>query len=87
MNNPKSMLLGWGSLVAAAGIGYYFARQDINERRRQQHNAGTRPTEKLDWKAQIERDASSIVQDAPVTTEGTPRSTSNLQKSSDSVHK
>ena len=44
-------LLGWGSLVAAAGIGYYFARQDINERRRQQQTAGTRSTEKLDCKS------------------------------------
>ncbi|KLO14395.1 hypothetical protein SCHPADRAFT_316233 [Schizopora paradoxa] len=83
MNNPKSMLLGWGSLVAAAGVGYYFARQDINERRRQQQNAGSRPTEKLD--SQIERDAASVVKDAPVTTEGTPRSTSSLPKSPDNV--
>lgn len=54
MANYLVQLLGWGSLVAAAGVGYYFARQDINERRRQQQTAGTRPTEKLDCKLYLQ---------------------------------
>ena len=41
-------VLGWASLIAAAGVSYYYAKQGIDERRRQQDVAGTRPTEKLD---------------------------------------
>ncbi|KAI0074469.1 hypothetical protein K474DRAFT_1665387 [Panus rudis PR-1116 ss-1] len=59
MNNPKSTLLGWGSLILAAGVSYYWAKQGINERRREQAAAGARPTEKLDWRAKIERDAAT----------------------------
>ncbi|GJE94858.1 hypothetical protein PsYK624_110340 [Phanerochaete sordida] len=62
MNNPKSTALGWGSLVAAAGISYYFAKKGINERREQQAKEGTRPTEKLDWRQRIEAPSP---QDAP----------------------
>lgn len=35
-------------MIAAAGVGYIYARKDINERRRKQAALGTRPTEKLD---------------------------------------
>ncbi|KAF7795682.1 hypothetical protein EIP86_006847 [Pleurotus ostreatoroseus] len=56
MNNPKSTALGWASLVAAAGVSYYFAKKGIDERRREQDAAGTRPTEKLDWRARIEKE-------------------------------
>ena len=40
--------MGWGSLILAAGVGFYFAKTEINERRQKQAAAGTRPTEKLD---------------------------------------
>ncbi|KAI0729806.1 hypothetical protein C8Q72DRAFT_288780 [Fomitopsis betulina] len=53
MNTPRSQLLGWGSLIAAAGVSYYYARQGINERRKTQEVAGARPSEKLDWRARI----------------------------------
>ena len=43
-----AQLLGWGSLIAAAGVSYYYARQSINERRKAQEVAGARPSEKLD---------------------------------------
>ncbi|KAJ3535729.1 hypothetical protein NM688_g6936 [Phlebia brevispora] len=56
MNNPKSTVLGWASLIAAAGVSYYYAKKGIDERRRQQDVAGTRPTEKLDWRARVEKD-------------------------------
>ncbi|KIP12088.1 hypothetical protein PHLGIDRAFT_124278 [Phlebiopsis gigantea 11061_1 CR5-6] len=58
MNNPKSTVLGWGSLVAAAGVSYYFAKQTINERRAQQAADGSRPTEKLDWRQRVEASSS-----------------------------
>ncbi|KAL4248556.1 hypothetical protein ABKN59_007844, partial [Abortiporus biennis] len=48
MNTVKSTVLGWGSLIAAAGFSFYFAKKNIDERRRQQYATGTRPTEKLD---------------------------------------
>lgn len=43
-----SQVLGWASLIAAAGVSYYFAKKSIDERRMEQYAAGTRPTEKLD---------------------------------------
>ena len=41
-------MLGWGSLIVAAGVSYYFAKRTINERRQMQEAAGKRPSEKLD---------------------------------------
>ncbi|KAF8273469.1 hypothetical protein EI94DRAFT_1715976 [Lactarius quietus] len=56
MNNPRSMVLGWVSLISVAGVSFYFAKQSINERRRQQDIAGERPSTKLDWRERIARD-------------------------------
>jgi hypothetical protein len=55
MNNPKSMVLGWVSLITVAGVSFYFAKQNINERRRQQDIVGERPGAKLDWRERIAR--------------------------------
>lgn len=41
-------VLGWVSLIAVAGASFYFAKQSINERRRQQDIAGERPSARLD---------------------------------------
>ena len=41
-------MLGWGSLVAAAGVSFYYAKKTINERRAMQESMGQRPSEKLD---------------------------------------
>jgi len=62
MNNPKSMVLGWVSLITVAGVSFYFAKQSINERRRQQDISGERPSAKLDWKERVARD-DEVVQD------------------------
>ncbi|PIL23375.1 hypothetical protein GSI_14686 [Ganoderma sinense ZZ0214-1] len=48
-------MLGWGSLVVAAGVSFYFAKKTIIERRQMQEAAGQRPSEKLDWRARIDR--------------------------------
>ncbi|KAI0261619.1 hypothetical protein BC834DRAFT_972562 [Gloeopeniophorella convolvens] len=53
MNNPKSMVLGWVSLIGVAGVSFYYAKQSINERRRLQDISGERPSAKLDWKERI----------------------------------
>ena len=41
-------MLGWGSLVVAAGVSFYYAKKTINERRAMQESMGQRPSEKLD---------------------------------------
>ena len=41
-------VLGWVSLIAVAGVSFYFAKRNINERRRQQDIAGERPSARLD---------------------------------------
>ncbi|TBU21709.1 hypothetical protein BD311DRAFT_677737 [Dichomitus squalens] len=48
-------MLGWGSLIVAAGVSYYYAKQTIVERRQMQEAEGKRPSEKLDWRSRIER--------------------------------
>ncbi|KZT23737.1 hypothetical protein NEOLEDRAFT_1179949 [Neolentinus lepideus HHB14362 ss-1] len=53
MNSPQSMAVGWGSLVLAAGVSFYYAKKNIDERRREQAAEGARPTEKLDWQQRI----------------------------------
>jgi len=45
---PTQQVLGWVSLITVAGASFYFAKQNINERRRQQDIAGDRPSAKLD---------------------------------------
>ncbi|KTW29978.1 uncharacterized protein T551_01922 [Pneumocystis jirovecii RU7] len=63
MNKPWSMALGWASLIATAGIGYYFAKKDINARRREQMAYGNIIQEKLDWKERIELDEKRMRKD------------------------
>ena len=41
-------VLGWVSLITVAGVSFYYAKQSINERRRQQDIAGERPSARLD---------------------------------------
>jgi hypothetical protein len=46
---PVSLqVLGWVSLITVAGVSFYYAKQSINERRRQQDIAGERPSARLD---------------------------------------
>jgi len=56
MNNPRSVVLGCVSLITVAGVSFYFAKQSINERRRQQDLTGERPSAKLDWRERVARD-------------------------------
>ncbi|KAG5518558.1 hypothetical protein PMAC_002954 [Pneumocystis sp. 'macacae'] len=56
MNKPWSMALGWASLIATAGIGYYFAKKDINARRREKMARGNIIQDKLDWKEKVKLD-------------------------------
>lgn len=54
MNTPGSMALGWGLLLVAGGGGLYFAKKDINQRRREQARAGMRSNDKLEWYQRID---------------------------------
>ena len=49
-SKSNNQFIGWGSLIVAAGVSYYWAKQGIDERRLQQAKAGSRPTDKLDCK-------------------------------------
>jgi len=49
MHTPVSLqVLGWVSLITVAGVSFYFAKQSINERRRQQDISGERPSARID---------------------------------------
>ncbi|KAH8103069.1 hypothetical protein BXZ70DRAFT_1006235 [Cristinia sonorae] len=78
MNTARSSALGWGSLVLAAGVSYMWARKGIDERRKEQEAAGTRSTEKLDWRARIERDATTHSATSPTSEVGKPPSIDNI---------
>ncbi|KAJ9051502.1 hypothetical protein DSO57_1003854 [Entomophthora muscae] len=52
MNNPKSVLYGWGVLTAAGAFAYYIAKKDINASRKQYSHK----QEKLTWDQKIARD-------------------------------
>ncbi|KAI0792438.1 hypothetical protein C8Q75DRAFT_731664 [Abortiporus biennis] len=83
MNTVKSTVLGWGSLIAAAGFSFYFAKKNIDERRRQQYATGTRPTEKLDWRAKVEKEEAALK--ATTTTATTVPSTSSTSNNNVAV--
>ncbi|RGB32693.1 hypothetical protein C1646_706153 [Rhizophagus diaphanus] len=59
MNTPGSMILGWVALIVAGGGAFYYAKKDIDARRRAQEIAKTRPTEKLEWWQKVEQDEKS----------------------------
>ncbi|PAV16291.1 hypothetical protein PNOK_0791100 [Pyrrhoderma noxium] len=58
MNDPRSMMIGWGALLFAAGSGYYFARKDLNERKREQMKQGLRGPP-MDWREKVDRDTAN----------------------------
>ncbi|KAG8968858.1 hypothetical protein FRC03_005731 [Tulasnella sp. 419] len=43
------MMIGWGALLVAGGVSYYWAKQEIDARRKLQRESGTRPMEKKEW--------------------------------------
>ncbi|KAG0140586.1 hypothetical protein CROQUDRAFT_674552 [Cronartium quercuum f. sp. fusiforme G11] len=49
MNTPGSMALGWGLLIVAGGGGLYYAKKDINQRRRELARRGIRSDDKREW--------------------------------------
>ncbi|RIA93679.1 hypothetical protein C1645_761853 [Glomus cerebriforme] len=59
MNTPGSMILGWVALIVAGGGAFYYAKKDIDARRRAQEIAKTRPAEKLEWWQKVEQDEKS----------------------------
>jgi len=43
------MAIGMGALLLAGAGSFYFAKKEIDARRRLQNEAGTRPIEKRNW--------------------------------------
>lgn len=66
MNDPRSMMIGWGALLFAAGSGYYFARKDLNERKKEQMKQGLRGPP-MDWREKVERDIANSGSGSPST--------------------
>ncbi|KAL6306404.1 hypothetical protein BKA93DRAFT_774523 [Sparassis latifolia] len=58
----RTTLLLWGSLIVAAGVSYYYAKQHINERRKSQEVTGVRPSGKLDWRARVAQEERQAAQ-------------------------
>ncbi|KAL7752002.1 hypothetical protein RI367_002530 [Sorochytrium milnesiophthora] len=52
MNRPSSVAV---ALTIAAGVAYYYAKKDIDYRRREQAATGARPDEMLDWQDRVHR--------------------------------
>ncbi|KAF8591249.1 hypothetical protein K439DRAFT_990217 [Ramaria rubella] len=57
MNTARSTLLGWGALIAGAGVSFIYAKRGIDARRREQAVSGERPSEIKDWRQRIEEPA------------------------------
>ncbi|KAI0760330.1 hypothetical protein C8Q74DRAFT_1295529 [Fomes fomentarius] len=84
MNTPQTMLLGWGSLIVAAGVSFYYAKQTIIERRALQEARGQRPSEKLDWRSRIERQEQAAAGTGPGGGAGTQNASSASSSGVDS---
>ncbi|KAK8864386.1 hypothetical protein IAR55_001634 [Kwoniella newhampshirensis] len=53
MNTAGSVAYGWGALIVAAGVSFYYAKIEIDGRRKEAQLKGTRSMEKLDWEQRI----------------------------------
>ncbi|WRT66344.1 uncharacterized protein IL334_003299 [Kwoniella shivajii] len=56
MNTAGSVAYGWGALIVAAGVSYYYAKKDIDAKRKDATARGNRPLEKLTWEEKINRE-------------------------------
>ncbi|KZT60951.1 hypothetical protein CALCODRAFT_480340 [Calocera cornea HHB12733] len=54
MNTPQSMMIGWAALLIAGGGAFYYAKTEIDARRKAMAQRGLRPTEKKEWYEKIE---------------------------------
>ncbi|WWC70258.1 uncharacterized protein I206_104208 [Kwoniella pini CBS 10737] len=58
MNTAGSVAYGWGVLIVAAGVSFYYAKKEIDARRKDATLRGNRPLEKLSWEEKIAQQAS-----------------------------
>ncbi|EJC97784.1 uncharacterized protein FOMMEDRAFT_162603 [Fomitiporia mediterranea MF3/22] len=70
-------MIGWGALLFAAGSGYYFARKDLNERRREQARQGLRGPA-MDWREKIEQNSDALQSASGTKNSATPSSGSKV---------
>ncbi|WVR07030.1 hypothetical protein IAU60_004069 [Kwoniella sp. DSM 27419] len=53
MNTAGSVAYGWGVLIVAAGVSFYYAKKEIDVRRKDATFRGQRNMEKLTWEERI----------------------------------
>ncbi|KAJ1311217.1 hypothetical protein OPQ81_009717 [Rhizoctonia solani] len=49
MNSPRSVALGWVALLAAGGVSFYYAKKEIDQKRRLHKDRKPTRTEIKDW--------------------------------------
>ncbi|WWC94132.1 hypothetical protein V866_000971 [Kwoniella sp. B9012] len=59
MNTAGSVAYGWGALIVAAGVSFYYAKKEIDARRKDATLRGNRPLEKLSWEEKIAQQQTS----------------------------
>ncbi|KLT43027.1 hypothetical protein CC85DRAFT_327725 [Cutaneotrichosporon oleaginosum] len=65
MNTPRSVAYGWGALIVATGIGYWYAK-GVNERRWNDQRARGLRANPTDWKEKVAaEEAAAANPDAP----------------------
>ncbi|KIR55816.1 hypothetical protein I315_01698 [Cryptococcus gattii Ru294] len=66
MNTAGSVAYGWGALIVAAGVSFYYAKKEIDSRRKEAQIKGTRPMEKLSWEERIAREQQQGAQSSSI---------------------
>jgi len=79
MNTPQSMAIGWGALLIAGAGSFYFAKKEIDERRRQQRDAGIRPTEKRQWYEKLDDPAQPAVSNSSHSSKSSPDASTSIR--------
>jgi len=83
MNTPQSMAVGWAALLVAGLGSLYFAKQEINARRRLQHEAGIRPMEKKNWYERLDDPKELAAHPAQTRVGGGSRNSSSSTQTGD----
>ncbi|BEJ11105.1 hypothetical protein CspHIS471_0105270 [Cutaneotrichosporon sp. HIS471] len=69
MNTPKSVAYGWAALIAATGVGYYYAK-GVNEERWNGERAREMRSSPSNWKEKIV--ATESAEAAPANPDASP---------------
>ncbi|KZO94221.1 hypothetical protein CALVIDRAFT_539265 [Calocera viscosa TUFC12733] len=70
MNSPRSIAIGWTALLIAGGGAFYFAKTEIDSRRKAMAERRVRATEKKEGYQRIEGASPPPHPDAPAVSKG-----------------